>query len=43
MRDFPRASRVPPRAILSTAKASGEGLPERGWAAPSLELAAVHG
>jgi dTDP-4-dehydrorhamnose reductase len=40
MAEFPRASRVPPRAILSTQKARGIGLPERGWEAPSRELAA---
>jgi dTDP-4-dehydrorhamnose reductase len=43
MAEFQRASRVPPRAVLSTAKARGVGLPERGWAAPSLELARERG
>ncbi len=40
MREFQRASRVPPRAVLSTAKARGIGLPSRGWETPSLELTA---
>lgn len=39
MAEFPRASRVPPRAVLSTANARGVGLPQRGWAGPSNELA----
>ena len=42
MTEFQRASRVPPRAVLSTAKAHGIGLPERGWAEPSMELARQH-
>ena len=40
MREFQRTSRVPPRAVLSTAKARGIGLPSRGWETPSLELTA---
>ena len=40
MREFQRASRVPPRAVLSTSKARGIGLPSRGWEIPSLELTA---
>ncbi|MEO8509802.1 MAG: dTDP-4-dehydrorhamnose reductase [Chloroflexota bacterium] len=43
MRDFQRASRVPPRAVLSTAKAQALGLPPRGWAAPSLAVAGERG
>lgn len=43
LREFQRASRVPPRAVLSTGKAAAIGLPERGWKAPSVEVAAATG
>jgi dTDP-4-dehydrorhamnose reductase len=37
--DYPRASRMPPHAILSTAKVVALGLPRRPWEADSLKLA----
>jgi dTDP-4-dehydrorhamnose reductase len=40
---FKRDSRVPPHAILSTAKARSMGFPTRDWAAASIELARAHG
>lgn len=39
---YKRDSRVPPRAILSTAKARSMGIPRHDWAAASLELAGSH-